>query len=245
MILRLALLAPHGKTWPYTYYNTVSCNIRLDAVLTREGLVSEGANQYPCQLQQATTLLEHLVHTENVPPSSIMLVGDSAGGHLLVNLMFHVRHPHPQVAPLKIEGDLAGAVIVSPWLNLHEMPETMRTCERPDMLDTKALAYWAKNFLAGAPSDYWNDPLTAPTEWWSDLPVGDIFLTFGSDELLHDGDARLGEILQSCHHGATTVMRCVGELHDHMIMNRFLFINKPCESEEGYKQWLERSMTAR
>lgn len=205
--------------------------------------MSEGANQYPHQLRQATSLLGHLIHTKSISPSSITLVGDSAGGHLLLSLALHLTHPNPQVTPLKLEKRLAGAVIVSPWLNLHEPPESMRTCEdKQDILDAKAVAYWAKNFLAGAQSDYWNDPLTAPRDWWRDLPVGDIFVTYGDDELLRDGGANLVEILQAVRRASTTAVRCVGELHDHMIMNRFLMLNKSCESENAYKSWLDCHM---
>ncbi|KAK2616929.1 hypothetical protein QQS21_000017 [Conoideocrella luteorostrata] len=213
----------------------------LAVFVLQYGLVSEGANQYPCQLQQATSLLNHLLHTENISPSSIILLGDSAGAHLLLSLALHLKHPNPKVSPLNLDGRLAGAVIASPWLNLYSTSESMRTCKKEDILDADALVYWASNFLAGAPSDCWNDPLTAPTEWWSDLPINDILITYGDDELLSDECKRLASILEAAH-PSTTAVGCSGELHIHMIMNRFLFLNKPCESENVYTRWMESHM---
>ncbi|KAG5972032.1 hypothetical protein E4U55_000947 [Claviceps digitariae] len=207
------------------------------------GLVSEHANQYPRQLQQATALIQHLLCTENIPSSSIILLGDSAGAHLLLSLALHLRHPNPLVAPtgllpLPLQDRFAGAVIISPWLSLHEPAQSMRGAEAEDVLDTQSLAGWAANFLGGAPSDPWNDPLTAPRDWWTGLPFEDILLLYGRDELLRDDGARLARLLEECH-ASVVAVEVPGEVHVHMLMNRFLFLNRPCESEELYKRWME------
>ncbi|KAG5918833.1 hypothetical protein E4U42_006721, partial [Claviceps africana] len=60
------------------------------------GLTSRDANQYPRQLRQATSLVRHLVHAQDVAPSRILLLGDSAGAHLLLGLALHLRNPNPR-----------------------------------------------------------------------------------------------------------------------------------------------------
>ena len=37
----------------------------------------------------------------------------------------------------------------------------------------------------------------------------------------------------------TTVLGFVGEIHDHMVMNRFLLINAACESEKVFSKWMD------
>lgn len=86
--------------------------------------------------------------------------------------------------------------------------------------------------------DHWNSLLTAPAAWWADLPVEDIFITYGDDELLRDGASELCDVIQAGH-ARTTATRFSGELHAHMLMNRFLHINKPCESESAFRSWLK------
>ncbi|KAG6002305.1 hypothetical protein E4U21_003256 [Claviceps maximensis] len=209
------------------------------------GLISDHANQYPRQLQQAVALIHHLLHTENIPASSIILLGDSAGAHLLLSLALHLGHPNPLVAKatapplLPFQDRFAGAVILSPWLSLHVPVQAMRESDMYDVLDKQSLANWAASFLGGAPSDPWNDPLTAPREWWAGLPFESILLLYGRDELLRNDGATLAGLLGECRHASVATVAVPGEVHDHMLMNRFLFLNKPCESEEVYKRWME------
>jgi acetyl esterase/lipase len=150
------------------------------------GLACEDANRYPSQLQQAVSLLQHLLRVEKLSPSAITLMGDSAGGHLLLGLLLHLRHPNPLVSPLEIKDQLGGAIFISPWASLKSSAESMQANQHRDILSTAALDYWAQNFLGDSPSDAWNAPLTASAEWWSDLPVHKILVVYGEDELLRD-----------------------------------------------------------
>ncbi|KAF4979216.1 hypothetical protein FZEAL_4525 [Fusarium zealandicum] len=192
-------------------------------------LASEHANHYPRQLQEAVWLLE-LLFSRGIPPMAITLVGDSAGGHLLLSLLLHLTHPNPQVSPLELSGRLSGAALISPWVELKSTSESMKTNSNKDVLEAAALDYWAGNFLGDSEPDPWNSPLTAPAEWWSNLPVDRILVTYGDNELLRDDIGTLCDLLQS--HSNKLALRFAGELHVHMVMNRFLRINKPCESEE-------------
>jgi len=160
------------------------------------GLASEHANHYPCQLQQAVSLIDHLLRTEKVSPLAITLIGDSAGGHLLLSLILHLSHPNPLVSPLKIDGRFSGALIISPWATLETSADSYQTNKQNDFLSAAALAYWAQNFLGGANADPWNTPLMVPPEWWSDVPVDDILVLYGDHEVFRDDIDSLGEILK-------------------------------------------------
>jgi acetyl esterase/lipase len=160
------------------------------------GLACEDAHRYPGQLQQAVSLLEHLLHVEKLSPSAITLMGDSAGGHLLLGLLLHLRHPNPLVSPLEIKNQIGGAVLISPWVSMNSSAESMQANQHRDILSVAALAYWARNFLGDSSIDAWNAPLIAPEEWWSDLIVRDILVVYGDDELLRDDISILCERLK-------------------------------------------------
>lgn len=118
--------------------------------------------------------------------------------------------------------------------------ESLKTNENKDLLKAASLEYWAGNFLGGSDLDPWNNPVAAPAEWWGDLPVESILVTYGDDELLRDDIATLCAAMKS--HPKTTVLKFTGELHVHMVMNRFLHINKPCESEKAFVNWLDNHL---
>ncbi|KAG6006262.1 hypothetical protein E4U43_000472, partial [Claviceps pusilla] len=136
-------------------------------------------------------------------------------------LALHLRHPNPLVTtlPLPLQDTFAGAVILSPWLSLHVPAQAVRADPTEDVLDQHSLAGWAAGFLGGAPSDPWNDPLTAPRDWWSGLPFEDILLLYGQDELLRDDGATLAGLLEEAHPSVVAV-GVPGEVHVHMVMNR-------------------------
>ena len=51
-------------------------------------------------------------------PSKIIVIGDSAGGHIIMSLLVGLNERRSQSGN---DGDLrpAAAVLVSPWMNLH------------------------------------------------------------------------------------------------------------------------------
>ncbi|KUL85543.1 hypothetical protein ZTR_08042 [Talaromyces verruculosus] len=152
------------------------------------GLVDEKANHYPTQLRQAISLLDHIINTENIPPSNITLMGNSAGANLLLSVILHLSHPNPDVPPLNLKDDekFAAAVAISPWCNMDTSAESMTRNANKDVLAASALEYWGGNFLGGRPLDPWNSPLQAPAEWWADLKVGQMLMIYGEDEIMRD-----------------------------------------------------------
>ncbi|KAM0510718.1 hypothetical protein D7B24_003302 [Verticillium nonalfalfae] len=200
-------------------------------------LASETGNHYPRQLQQAVALIDYLLDSQSVQPSTITLIGDSAGGHLVLNLLLHLAHPNPLVSPRPIQGRLAGAALISPWVVNGSAGRSMTDNTDKDILSPAALEYWTKNYMGDSAPDYWNSLLTTPAEWWADLPVEDILVVYGDDEVLRDGTAALCEVMQAGHK-RTRAVKFPRELHTHMLMNRFLRINKPCASERVFLEWL-------
>ena len=201
--------------------------------------------------------MDYLLHCENISPSAITLIGDSAGAHLLLSLILHISHSNPLVSPLQVEDHFSNAVLISPWVNLDTSAPSMQANKDKDSLTIEALKYWAQNFMGNGASDYWNAPSTIPPEWWSDLPVDEILVLYGDNELLRDDTSVFCERLKvnrrlffpasgslkltlctQAHHQQTTALKLPGEIHGHIVLNRFLKIDKPCESERVFVKWM-------
>lgn len=246
------------------FAKTLPDNVAL--YILQYGLASETANRYPRQLQQAAVLLDYLLTAEHYPPSAITLVGDSAGGHLALSLLLHLAHPDPRVPALALPAGerLAGAALLSPWIITRARSEGLVQANEPkDVLHAAALDYWAQNYLGPATDGNaenkennenndngtpWSCPLTTPDEWLADLPVDDLFVTYGEDEVLCGNIARFCTALyrERKHIPAfkTSAKGYANEMHVHMVMNRFLKLGEPCLSDDEFKAWYAAQMAA-
>lgn len=157
------------------------------------GLASEHANHYPTQLRQAISLLDHILNTENISPSCITLMGNSAGSNLLLGVLLHLSHPNPDLPAIKLKDNerLAAAVAISPWCTMDVSAASMTENADKDVLAPSAIAYWGQNFLGSCVADPWNSPLIAPSDWWADHKANELLLFYGEDEILRDDTAIL------------------------------------------------------
>ncbi|KAK4185306.1 Alpha/Beta hydrolase protein [Podospora australis] len=216
-------------------------------VVLEYALASEKRNQYPRQLCQTATLVQHLIDSGRASPLSMILLGDSAGGHLLLGFLLHSRNRNPAVKTLNLNGEkFAGIVLTSPWVELSPSnPYEPPVAAMRDVITSRSLTYWGSNLLKGKQLDSWNSPLSAPIEWWNDLPVDHLLVIYGGQELFRDDVAKLADILETAQPCANLkVARFEGEVHVHMLMNRLLMVNKPCESEKVFLKWYQERLAS-
>ncbi|KAI9766005.1 MAG: hypothetical protein M1840_007012 [Geoglossum simile] len=142
--------------------------------------------QYPRQLQQAAGLINHLITGLGKSPSNIVLFGDSAGGNLTLAVLSHMAHPHPDVPKIESTENFRGTLLLSPWVSLDISAPAMKVNQNKDYLKDVTLKYWGDRFMGAAKVDPYNQPLTAPSDWWSALNVNEILVVAGRDELLVD-----------------------------------------------------------
>lgn len=157
---------------------------------------------WPQQGRQAVTALNYLLR-RGVPPESIIIAGDSVGGHLVAFLLGHILNPHPAIQPIvPLKHPLAGAVMISPWVTFDEHAPSYKLNATTDLMPVSALRRWAnllKYSRQSAEEDEsepgYFEPEKAEPEWWAGLShaVQHVLITAGGMEVMVDDAVSLGE----------------------------------------------------
>ncbi|TBU62466.1 alpha/beta-hydrolase [Dichomitus squalens] len=71
----------------------------------------EPEHPFPTQLLEALSAYRHIVQTLNVPSKHVILIGDSAGGHLALALQRYLLQSNVLPSP-------GGLILLSPWCDL-------------------------------------------------------------------------------------------------------------------------------
>lgn len=164
---------------------------------------------YPTQLQEAATVLSHLLKEQGKPASNVILAGDSAGANLLLSLISHLLHPHPVVAPIKLDEPLRAALLFSPWVSFRTDFASFERNAEIDLLVPTMLRRWAAVYLGKSREDPesdpgpvygdpYSDPLTNEAGWWSGMHrvVNDVLVLNGGDEVFADGITEFGRVFK-------------------------------------------------
>ncbi len=151
---------------------------------------------YPSQLRQAVDLLRYVVTDLGKAPSQVILESDSAGGTLILGVLGHLSHPHPELEPLPLSGPLKGVVMSSPWTNLYCTGTNYEQKKMQDPVPPSIIRLWAESWLGNATEDYYNYPAKAPASWWQGLMVREVLIVAGGDEMMLDDIQNLGHLLK-------------------------------------------------
>ncbi|KAF4636593.1 hypothetical protein G7Y89_g1487 [Cudoniella acicularis] len=99
--------------------------------------------RFPAALQDAITSYRYLTDALKIPRSSIIVSGDSAGGHLVLNLLRYLVEYDVQNLPL-------AAALWSPWTNLRDPAINKRSRNaNVDFLDHTILLWGSRAFTCG------------------------------------------------------------------------------------------------
>jgi len=194
---------------------------------------------HPHQLHQAHLILAHLLTTLHIPPSSLIITGDSAGAHLALSLLSHFTHPNPYLLPsppsslssppnpqtlsLKPGEKIKGLILLSPWLSFSTSHLSYTTNASKDYLSSTNLSAWSHSFLNNGtiPRDKYTEPSLADSEWWSSLPVEKVLVLVGEDEVLVDGAEEFVEVFrgEGGFEGEVRYEKVKGECHEQCLLD--------------------------
>ncbi|OOF92445.1 hypothetical protein ASPCADRAFT_509415 [Aspergillus carbonarius ITEM 5010] len=196
----------------------------------------------PRQLEQAIGALRYAIETLGKRPSDIVILGDSAGGHLALSVLSHLAHPHPSIPALSLTGNLAGALLLSPWMiDSRADYESHRQNADRDSLSLGTLNSWADMYLGDTTPDNYSQPAGAPKNWWRSLPVKKIFIGVGGDEVMLDSTVETARKIEAEHAGVTLSV-AHREYHCESVISSALGI-APGEQYEALMAWLKSTLT--
>lgn len=128
---------------------------------------------FPAALDDATAAYRALL-AEGVPPSSIVVAGDSAGGNLALSLLLGLRD---RGEPLP-----AAAVLISPWVDLSARGGSIERHQPFDWAEPWIFDRWASSYLGATPA---STPYASPARAsLQGLPP--LFVAVGTAEMLFD-----------------------------------------------------------
>ncbi|CAK4694964.1 hypothetical protein LEN26_007419 [Aphanomyces euteiches] len=142
--------------------------------------------KFPSQLHEALAAYEYLTARSSKP---IFLLGDSAGGNLVLSLLLALKQPDNKHLRRP-----TAAVAVSPWCQLDEdkIPPSYAKNRATDYVAGDCLAHYVRDYVGAASV---KDPLVNPI-------LGDyrgccpILIHYGGKEIFQDDVEALGEILR-------------------------------------------------
>ncbi|MBW0449182.1 alpha/beta hydrolase [Paraburkholderia phenoliruptrix] len=136
-------------------------------------------HRFPAALDDATAAYRQLI-AEGVPPRSIVIAGDSAGGGLALSTLVALRDAGD---PLP-----AGGLLFSPWTDLAATGASIVDNDGADpMFSGPAIAKAAKVYLGDMPATH---PYASPV--YADLRgLPPLFMMAGSTEVLLDDSRRV------------------------------------------------------
>ena len=139
---------------------------------------------YPSAPQDCLAAYQWLLDS-GVQPEHLVVVGDSAGGGLVLALLVKLAQaalPQP-----------AGAVLISPWLDLTLSGDSYTRNAQADFMESRDLLLEMRQYYLGAQDP--RSPLVSPL--FADVSgLPPLLVYAGSDELLVDDAIRLAERLR-------------------------------------------------
>ena len=159
--------------------------------------------KYPVQLQEAVSAYRYLIETLQIDPSDIILGGDSAGGHLALQLLQHIQTPHPAVQQVPDQRALprpSKCIFISPWLALTQTAPSFVSNEIYDAIPPSLLRRWAAQWTDNR-QDEWTHPLNYDTDWRDIVPPS--LVISGEQEVLIDDIKKFCSQLKQVPHVIT------------------------------------------
>ena len=199
----------------YSEHRTFSRSRLLTSLLIL-ALVPDG--MFPVQLRQAVLSIQHLF-TLGFEPENIQLVGDSAGGALIHQVLSHILHPAEGVPKLTLTSPLGGAYMMSPWTRLVDGKGSLLHTNdgRGDVMTPSSSTYFGSKVLAGAkPSAVpYLEAASAPKDWLEgvDKCLRRVLISAGELEFLRDEIVHYGKRVKE-HFKDTTIIVQENGIHN-------------------------------
>ncbi|KID70553.1 lipase/thioesterase family protein, partial [Metarhizium hybridum] len=167
-------------------------------------------------------------------------------GNLVAAVLAHLAHRHPEIDALPLPGPLAAAVMMAPWTALDGGTTNARLAgyNGADILDRRALEYWAGKYMGDRAPDYYTDASSAPAEWFRGLPVGRILVLAGGNEILLPSIDAFVKTLEAGY-GPVEFYVAEREAHIAPFVNLNFHSSAPTGQGDKLQSWLDEVVASR
>lgn len=143
-----------------------------------------------------------------------------------------------------MEGNFKGVVLISPWVSFSTDYDSFKRNEFKDCITTTAVKRWSSAWLAGEKTDFYNQAVMAPKEWWVGLRVEEVLVVAGKEESLLDGIVEFVGKLKGGLGSKVEVVVVEGEYHDQNNLDLQLGVKAENEGEQSklIKRWVSSKL---
>jgi acetyl esterase/lipase len=145
-----------------------------------------------------------LLSQQDVSPERVFLMGDSAGGTLVLDVLNRLKMSSPGVL-----AKIPGGILISPWVDLGDFQsESWDANANTDFLNSKLGRYFASLYFQNSSETL---RTTSPSEW--DLTgYPPLYIEVGAKECLYD-QIRAFYLKASCHSVDVTLYEARDMVH--------------------------------
>ncbi|KAJ6591825.1 Alpha/Beta hydrolase protein [Mycena vulgaris] len=195
---------------------------------------------FPTPLNQARLALEFLL-AAGVQPRNLQLVGDSAGGNLVLQLISQMLHPRAAVPEIRLPAPLSGICLVSPWVALIPQGRSSVESAGKDYISAEGTTRVGTQILSQlAEADRaFASPATAPDAWFAGAEqlVERVLVTAGAAECFRDDIVGFVDGLKTCHPRVELMLQ-KGGLHVDMYLDYLVAEKKRGSLTRLVVEWL-------
>ncbi|KAI1625071.1 Alpha/Beta hydrolase protein [Exophiala viscosa] len=167
--------------------------------------------RYPVQITQGTEALRFILD-KGYSPSDIAIGGDSGGGNLALGIISILLHGLNGIPPLKLDGPLAGVLLISPMVSFSTESESWTTNKDKDCVAPISMTLLGPAYVDAKDVNNYSEPLQADVAWWKDLPAKSVLNVYGEDECFKSHVVELGEKLTKAGNHVENV-ECPAHVH--------------------------------
>jgi len=154
---------------------------------------------WPVQFEQAMSSIHHL-NSLGIRNESIIIGGDSAGGHLALAIISQCLHPHPALPHLQLPQDQSkfrAIFLMSPWTGFESESASHAYNSDSDLIPDETLYAWGQLYKSTATKlvvgsenerDCYLEPCSASPAWWKGIEnvTDNIYFTASRGECMFD-----------------------------------------------------------
>lgn len=129
-----------------------------------------------------------------------------------------ILHSFKGIEPLKLDGHLAGVLLISPWVSYSIKSQSWKENADKDAIPAECEIALADAYVDPGNRNNYSEPVQADASWWIGIPAKSILNVYGGYECFRDDITELGNKLQEAGNQIQNV-ECPFQVHIDCILD--------------------------